>query len=118
MGDYHIYGGNKLYGEVNSTGAKNAVLPILCACVLNDGINVIKNVPNISDTIVCIDILKSIGAKVKFENGTLEVDSTSVNSCEVSEDLVIKMRSSIIFLGAILGRFKNCKIGYPGGYNF
>lgn len=116
MGDYHIYGGNKLYGEVNSTGAKNAVLPILTACILNNGVNVIKNVPNISDTLVCVDILKSIGAKIKYEDNTIEIDTTNISSTHITDDIVREMRSSIIFLGAMLGRFKQCTIGYPGGY--
>lgn len=115
MGDYHIYGGNKLYGEVDSIGAKNAVLPIICASILQDGIVVIKNVPNILDTKVCIDILESIGSKVKYENNILEIDNSTINTTVIKEELVRKMRSSIIFLGAMLGRFKKCTIGYPGG---
>lgn len=116
MGEYHIYGGNKLYGEINSAGAKNAVLPILAASILNKGVSVIKNVPNLSDTRVSIDILKSLGCKVTFENGTVEIDATHINTTSVDETLVRKMRSSIIFLGSLLARFNECTIGYPGGY--
>ncbi len=115
MGEYHIYGGNKLYGEVNSSGAKNAVLPILASCVLCNGTNVITNVPNLSDTKVCIDILESLGCKVKYSDHTIEVDSSTINTTVVNEELVSKMRSSIIFLGGLLARFKECTIGYPGG---
>ncbi len=118
MGEYQIYGGNKLYGEVNSTGAKNAVLPILAASLLNKGVNIIKNVPNISDTQVCIDILQSLGCKVTYEDSVVIVDSTTIDKTTVDESLVRKMRSSIIFLGSILARFNECTIGYPGGYDF
>ncbi len=118
MGEYHIYGGNKLYGEVDSYGAKNAVLPILASSILNKGVNVIKNVPNISDTRVCIDILVSLGCKVKFEENVIEIDSTELSTTTVDERLVRKMRSSIIFLGSLLARFNECTIGYPGGYVF
>lgn len=116
MGQYHIFGGNKLYGEVDSTGAKNAVLPILASSILNKGVNVIKNVPNLSDTQVCIDILKSLGCAVTFDNNIITIDSTNISTTTLNEDLVRKMRSSIIFLGSLLGRFNECTIGYPGGY--
>ncbi len=118
MGEYHIYGGNKLYGEVDSTGAKNAVLPILSACILNKGVTVLKNVPRLSDVSVCIEILESLGCKIIFTENTLEIDSTEITTTTVDENLVRKMRSSIIFLGALLGRFGECTIGYPGGYVF
>ncbi len=116
MGAYHIYGGNKLYGEINSTGAKNAILPILASTILCKGVNIIKNVPELSDTQVCIDILVSLGAKVKYSNHTIEVDTTNLSSSSVSEDLLRKMRSSIIFLGSLIARNSECTIGYPGGY--
>ncbi len=115
MGEYHIIGGNKINGEINIFGAKNAVLPILTATVLNNNKSIIHNCPRILDTFVAIDILESIGCKVKFENNTIEIDSSNINSIEVPEKSVREMRSSIIFLGSLLGRFNKVKIGYPGG---
>ncbi len=115
MGEYHIVGGNKLCGEIKINGGKNAILPILASVVLNDNVSIIHNVPKISDTYVAIEILESIGCKTNFDNNTLIVDARNVYTHEVPEYLVIEMRSSIIFLGGVLGRFKKCKIGYPGG---
>lgn len=115
MGKYIINGGNKLSGELSINGGKNAILPILAATVLNKGLNIIHNCPKISDTFIAIEILKSIGCDVIFEDRTIIVDSSEIDKTEVSESLVRKMRSSIIFLGGLLGRFKEVKISYPGG---
>ena len=115
MGEYRVRGGNRLKGEITVCGGKNAILPILAATVLNDGVSVIHNCPKISDTYVAIEILKSIGCKVDFTESTIVVDSSFANSCAVPEYLVREMRSSFIFLGGILGRFQKVKISYPGG---
>ena len=117
MGKYIIQGKNKLMGEVFLSGAKNAVLPILAATVLNEGISILKNVPMLLDTFVAIDILKDLGCDVTYGENTLIINSKNINKTEVNENLVKKMRSSIIFLGSILARFKEASIGYPGGCN-
>ena len=115
MGEYHIIGGNKLTGEIRINGGKNAILPILAATVLNESISIIHDCPEISDTYVAKEILESIGCKVVFENGTITVDSSDASNFELPENFVREMRSSIIFLGGVLGRFKKVKISYPGG---
>lgn len=115
MGEYHVQGGRKISGEIKVEGSKNAILPILASVVLNSGISVIHNCPRISDTFVSIEILEAIGCKVKMEGNTLIIDSSTANNFEVPEYLVTEMRSSIIFLGGVLGRFGNVKISYPGG---
>lgn len=115
MGEYHIQGGNRISGELNICGAKNAILPILAASVLNKDISIIENCPQISDTFLAIEILESIGCKVKLQGRTLVVDSQYATKCEVPEKPVREMRSSIIFLGSMLSRFKEVKISYPGG---
>lgn len=115
MGEYHIYGGNKISGEISIAGGKNAILPILAAAVLNGNISVIHNCPRISDTYVAINILKAIGCEVKVDKNTITVDSRNAGNWEVPVEPVREMRSSIIFLGGILGRFKNVRISYPGG---
>ncbi len=117
MGKYIIKGGNKLSGEVFVSGAKNAVLPILASTVLNGGICILKNVPMLLDTFVAIDILKDLGCEVSYRENTVVVNSKNMNKTDVKEDLVKKMRSSIIFLGAIISRFKQASISYPGGCN-
>lgn len=115
MGKYHIRGGNRTSGEISIKGAKNSVLPILTATVLNNNISIVHNCPRILDTFVTIEILESIGCKVEFKDNTVKVDSRFINSTNISEQLVKKMRSSIIFLGGLLGRFNEVSIGYPGG---
>lgn len=117
MGKYIIKGGNKLNGEVFVSGAKNAVLPILASTVLNSGICILKNVPMLLDTFVAIDILKDLGCDVSYGENTIVVNSKNMNKTNVKEDLVKKMRSSIIFLGGIISRFKEASICYPGGCN-
>lgn len=115
MGKYIINGGCYLRGEVFISGAKNSVLPILAATILNSGISVLKNVPMLTDTFVSIDILKYLGCDVKIDKNTLIVDTTNINKTFIPNELVKKMRSSIIFLGSLLGRFKEAHISYPGG---
>ncbi|WP_443081747.1 UDP-N-acetylglucosamine 1-carboxyvinyltransferase [Tepidibacter sp.] len=115
LAKYIVQGGNKLEGEIRVKGAKNSVLPIIAATILNEGESVIHNVPNISDVKVMIDILKHIGCCVKNEGDTLIIDTKNVNSSEIPESFVRKMRSSIIFLGAMVSRFGYTKISYPGG---
>ena len=117
MGKYIIKGGNNLNGEVFVSGAKNAVLPILASTVLNSGICILKNVPMLLDTFVAIDILKDLGCDVSYGENTIVVNSKNMNKTNVKEDLVKKMRSSIIFLGGIISRFKEASICYPGGCN-
>ncbi|MFV0503561.1 MAG: UDP-N-acetylglucosamine 1-carboxyvinyltransferase, partial [Lachnospirales bacterium] len=115
MGEFHIVGGKVLKGKVNITGGKNAILPILASVVLSGEESVITNCPNISDTHVASEILKSIGCTVSYDNNVLIVNSKNANNYNVPEKLVSEMRSSIIFMGGVIGRFKKCKISYPGG---
>lgn len=109
-----VTGGQKLRGEITIEGSKNAVLPILAATVLNDGISIIKNCPRLSDVEIMLEILAKIGCKVSIEGDTVTVDSSTINSTEIPEDLAVEMRSSIIFMGPILSRFKKVTISYPG----
>ncbi len=115
LSKYIISGGNKIEGRLSIRGAKNAVLPIIASTILNEDISIIHNVPNISDVNIMIKILKTIGCKVDYNNGTLTIDSSSISSIEIDEDYVKKMRSSIILMGSMIGRFDYVKIGHPGG---
>ena len=110
-----VTGGQKLRGEINVEGSKNAVLPILAATVLNDGISVIKNCPRLSDVEAMFEILRKLGCKVNFEENTVVIDSSTMNTTEIPEDLAVEMRSSVIFMGPIISRFKEVTISYPGG---
>ncbi len=115
MGKYIIQGGHKLQGEIGIGGAKNAVLPIIAGSILNRKTCTIHNCPKISDTFLSIKILKHLGCKVVFEGNTLFIDSSNITTTSIPEEFVTPMRSSIIFLGSLLGREKECNVGYPGG---
>ncbi len=117
MGKFVIIGGNKITGEARVSGAKNSVLPIMAATVLNGKLNVLHDIPRLSDVEVMTKILLSIGCTVKREHNTIIVDSSGLNNDEIPEEWVREMRSSIIFLGAMLSRCGRVKISYPGGYD-
>ena len=113
MPSYIIKGGNKLEGEVKISGSKNASLPILAASILNGGISKLYNVPNIQDTKTTLKILRILGCKVDKKNGKIVIDSSKMSNHEIPEDLMNKMRSSVVLAGAILARFKNAIFTYP-----
>ena len=115
MSNYIIEGGKKLKGETFVSGSKNASLPIMAASVLNKGITKLYNVPNIHDTQMMIEILKSLGCKVKKNQNKIVIDSKNISKFEIPENLMHQMRSSVIFAGAILGRYKKATFSYPGG---
>lgn len=115
MSKYVIQGGKRLEGELYIDGSKNAVLPIIAATILNGSTTILHNCPDITDVNIMLDILKELGCSVKRENTTLIIDTTHVDSYCVPKQLVEQMRSSIIFLGSIIGRCKQAQISYPGG---
>ena len=110
-----VNGGVPLVGSVCVHGAKNAVLPILAATVLARGVHKLTNCPNLSDVATTIDILTSLGAKVTRTEEALIVDTTGECSCFIPEELMRKLRSSVIFMGAVLARCGQAKISAPGG---
>ena len=110
-----INGSKRLTGEIEVHGSKNSVLPILAACVLSQGENIIHNCPILSDVDAALKILVELGCKVKREEHTVCVDSSCVNGFEISDSLMREMRSSVIFLGAILGRTGKAVLSTPGG---
>ncbi len=110
-----INGGNKLEGEIDSQGAKNSVLPILAGTILNGGKNVIYNCPELRDVTITVEVLKSLGCTVKRVGKVLVVDSENISEYTIPDELMRQMRSSIIFLGAILARFKKAVVSMPGG---
>lgn len=115
MAYIEIAGGKQLIGEVDIQGSKNAVLPILAATVLINGIAKLNHCPKILDVYHMIKILEAIGCVVTWEGSSLIVDTTKLNTSTVPEKLVKKMRSSIILMGALLGRTHSATITYPGG---
>lgn len=115
MSTYIINGGSKLEGEVFVSGSKNASLPILAATVLNNGITKLYNVPNIHDTKVMLEILKYLGCKVKRNSDKIVIDARNIKHYEIPEELMRKMRSSVILAGALIGRFRKAEFSCPGG---
>lgn len=110
-----IEGKKRLEGEIDVQGSKNAVLPILAATVINGGKNVIYNCPELSDVEITIKVLNSLGCRTERLGGTLIVDSSGFNSNIIDESLMRQMRSSIIFLGAIIARCGSAVVSMPGG---
>ena len=111
-----VNGGNRLTGEVEISGAKNAVVAIIPATILAEGVCRIENIPNISDVSAMIKILRSLGAEIKMINkNTLEIDTSCVRTNIVGHDLSKLMRASYYFIGVLLGRFNHAKVAMPGG---
>ena len=114
-----IKGGNRLCGEVSISGAKNAAVAILPACLLVDGLCRIENLPDIKDVKLFLKILENLNAEVRYiDNNTVEIDCTDVNSYTPMGDLTRRMRGSIYLMGALLGRFHKFCVDSPGGCNF
>lgn len=110
-----IEGGRRLEGVVETSGAKNAALPILAATLLSREPSVIKNVPQVADVLTMVRILKFLGAKAHQNGGTVEVDPRGVSDPTLPYKLVSTMRGSICLLGPLLARFKSAKVSMPGG---
>jgi len=114
MDSFLIKGGVPLHGEVTISGSKNAALPIMAATLLTDEPCVIRQVPNLSDTRFMARILESLGAQVKFENGTLTVRANKIRGY-ADYELVRQMRGSICIAGPLLARLKKARVSLPGG---
>lgn len=110
-----IGGGNKLTGELRVQGAKNAVLPLLAASVLTNRKSALFNCPQISDSYAALRILNHLGAGASANGHIIETGGENINRTDIPRELMKEMRSSIIFMGALLGRFGECSISLPGG---
>ena len=111
-----INGGKKLGGEIPIQGAKNAALPIMAASVLCEEEIILHNCPRISDVYSAMRILTYLGCKAGFEDkNTVCIKSESISAEGISDELMREMRSSIFFLGAVLGRTNRCRVTLPGG---
>lgn len=104
-----------LCGEIKIQGAKNSVLPIVAASILCEDEVVLNNCPHISDSFASCRILNFLGCKCKLSDGTLVINSKDMNRDYISDELMQEMRSSIIYMGALLGRFGRCRLSFPGG---
>lgn len=110
-----VCGGKKLNGEIPVQGAKNSVLPILVATLLVNGVSVIHNCPYLSDVDATIRILRYLGCTVSRDRQTVTVDSSTMCRQDVPDNLMREMRSSIVFLGGIIGRTGKAVLSTPGG---
>ena len=99
-----IEGGRRLSGDLTVQGAKNSVLPILAACILSGDICVLQRCPHLEDVDTSIDILRHLGCAVRWNGPDLEVDSSTLTRWDIPDRLMRRMRSSVVFLGAILAR--------------
>ncbi len=115
MSILRIKGGRRLAGSVSVQGAKNSALPILAACILARGKSVIHNCPDLRDVNAASLILMHLGCSVIRESGYVTVDSSGMTGCTIPDKLMREMRSSVIFLGAILGRTGEAVLSMPGG---
>ncbi len=115
MSKLFVEGGKRLSGEIEVQGAKNSVLPILAATLLIKGVSVIHNCPLLSDVDVAIKILTYLGCSCRRVGHTVTVDASTVVCDKIPDELMREMRSSVMFLGAILSRCKSAVISSPGG---
>ena len=110
-----VEGGKRLHGEIDVSGAKNAVLPLMAACILAHGESTLNNVPDLADVRTMAKLLQIMGARVEFENGRMSIDSSGMNSWEAPYDLVKTMRASVLVLGPLTARFGKARVSLPGG---
>ena len=110
-----IEGGAPLHGELTIQGSKNSVLPVLAATILARDVCRIENCPRLRDVDASVAILRHLGCRVRRDGTALEVDTAPMARCDIPDELMREMRSSIIFLGAILARQGEAVLSYPGG---
>lgn len=115
MQNFVITGGNRLSGEINLQGSKNSALPIMAGALLAGGECVLKSCPVLTDVYSASRILNRLGCKCRLSSGEAVIDSSGASSFEIPDELMREMRSSIMFMGAILGRMGECIVSIPGG---
>ena len=115
MSKFVIEGGGRLNGSLRVQGAKNSALPILAATLIGAGESVIHNCPMLSDVDAAVRILSQLGCKTSREGNTVRVDSSALTCDAIPDDLMREMRSSCIFMGAILARCGSARLSFPGG---
>ena len=115
MDKFIINGGASLSGEVEISGAKNAVLPIMASVLLANGKSTLNNVPDLRDTRTMVRLLNMVGAKTDLNESSLTIDASTVDSLEAPYDLVKTMRASFYVMGPLLARFGEARVSLPGG---
>jgi len=115
MQKLEVFGANKLKGEIKISGSKNASLPILAASLLSNKKIYLKNLPRVKDIETMINLLRSLGSKIKFNKGIFTIDNYKKNKKFASYNLVKTMRAGILVLGPLLAKFGIAKVSLPGG---
>jgi len=110
-----IEGPVRLQGTVEVSGAKNAVLPVMTAALLSEGVSTLQRVPHLRDTETMAHLLRVLGARVDHERGTMHIDARDFDFCEAPYELVKTMRASIYALGPLLARKGRARVSLPGG---
>ena len=110
-----VKGGIKLGGEINLQGAKNSALPILAATLVTKGESVIHNCPRLCDVNSALRILSHLGLYCKREKDSVAVKSDGLKTSQITQKLMRSMRSSIVFLGAVVANCGQCSLSLPGG---
>lgn len=117
MSIWHINGGRRLYGDCFVQGAKNAALPIMAASILSPAQTELLNVPCIADVGNTLRILRHLGCEAVIDGGDVYIDSSGMDNFDIPREMMEGMRSSVIFLGALLARCGQARISMPGGCN-
>ena len=115
MQKLEVFGANKLKGQIKISGSKNASLPILAATLLSNKKVYLNNLPKVEDIQTMIDLLKSLGSKIKFNKKNLIIDNFDQKKKIASYNLVKTMREGILVLGPLLAKFGIAKVSLPGG---
>ncbi|MCL2283283.1 MAG: UDP-N-acetylglucosamine 1-carboxyvinyltransferase [Fibromonadales bacterium] len=115
MDSFLVSPNGPLNGSVKISGAKNAVLPVMAAAMLSDGVSKISNVPLLKDTKTMADVLRVTGCRIKQENNELSIDASGINYLEAPYELVKTMRASFYVLGPLVAKFGKCRVSLPGG---
>ncbi len=110
-----INSSRSLNGDVEISGSKNSALPVLAACLLTNGINILENIPDISDIKVMCQIMEILGCDVKKDNDRLIIDSRNAKPNTIPYELTGRIRASFLVAGPLLARFGTAKIALPGG---
>jgi UDP-N-acetylglucosamine 1-carboxyvinyltransferase len=115
MEKFIITGGKALKGEINVSGAKNSVLALMPATLLNNGENIITNTPELNDVYTLKKLMQSLGSQIEFTNNTLKINNANINNYVAPYELVKKMRASVYVLGPLLAKYGYAKVSLPGG---
>ena len=115
MDYFEIEGKNQLFGDITVSGAKNAVLPLMAASILNDRPLTISNVPKLSDSITMGNLIKEMGGEVSFEESNIFINPKNINTSYAPYKLVKTMRASFYVLGPLIAKFGEAKVSLPGG---